>query len=196
LARKQKQKIGVDRKFLNRIARRANQSPINLPDIDILDNQLEEARAQLRQYKKAHLTKRATWLENLAVAMVEHETGTNTDTEDFDVRAASYLKILKQREEQRNSARIIRRITRDSSIFQQVDHVQILSSTGDVTIFEEKNNLENALLEENQRRFNQAAESPFMTPPLSFTVGKFAKIQSAKEILQSGSVMHQDIHDH
>jgi hypothetical protein len=47
--------------------------------------------------------------------------------------------------------------------------------------------LEQALLEENQRRFNQAAGSPFMKPPLSLVVGKYAETMPAISILQAGS---------
>jgi hypothetical protein len=85
MARKRKQKIGVDRKIFNRIARRANRSPTNLPDIDILEHQLEEAKAQLRQYKQSHVANRASWLERLASAMAEHDNINNTDTEGFDI---------------------------------------------------------------------------------------------------------------
>jgi hypothetical protein len=71
--------------------------------------------------------------------------------------------------------------------FQQMDHVQFTDQCGtDVNTYD-KDVMEKELLAENQRRFNQAAESPFLNGPIAELVGKFGETTATKNILGHGA---------
>jgi hypothetical protein len=96
-----------------------------------------------------------------------------------------YITILKHREEQRSSARVIRRITKGAKSFQQLNHV-IVQVDGNTITTTTKEEMENALLHENQLRFNQARECAFLVPPLVDIVGRYADNDSLLQLTTQG----------
>jgi hypothetical protein len=174
LAYRRRSKYGVDFKFFARIARKLNKDPKTNWDIgDIYDN-IKKAKQDLAAYKKQHSSKRSAWLDSLALAMAEND---GRDDHDIDLRALKYATILKQREEQRVSAQVICRITQGNKAFQQLDHV-LVDVGGNCMVTDTKDAMELALLQENQQRFNQAKDCPFLTLPLVNVVGRYAENNS------------------
>jgi hypothetical protein len=168
---RRRSKYEVDFKFFARIARKLNKDPRTNWDMDVIYDNLTTAKEDLAKYKKQHANKRATWLDGLALAMAEND---GRDDRDIDLRVMNYATVLKRREEQRTSARVIRRITQGSKVYQQLDHV-IFDVDGKCIVTNTKEELETALLQENQQRFNQAKDCPFLVHPLVDIVGRYAE---------------------
>jgi hypothetical protein len=175
----------VDTKYFKRVARAANQNPLIVGRPDIISDKLQEATEKVKEYKKAHVDKRNSWLENLANAMAINDA---KEDDDINVKSLSYIKLLRHREDQRVGARIIRRATGGNTSFQQLDHVVFDNDQGiQVTTWDQKQ-MEDQLLKENQQRFNQAALSPFLQAPLHTVVGKYGETQSTQNIIHANSV--------
>ena len=64
-----------------------------------------------------------------------------------------------------------------------VHHVIAPNVEGEWVLMMRKKDIEQALLEENERRFNQAADTPFMVPPLSDKVDGLGIGLGAQQIL-------------
>jgi endonuclease/exonuclease/phosphatase family metal-dependent hydrolase len=170
LAYRRSSKYAIDFKFFSRIARKLNKDPkTNWQIGDIYDN-IKQAKEDLKAYKRKHINKRSSWLDNLALAMAQED---GRDDQDIDLRATKYITILKHREAQRTSARVIRRITRGTKACQQLDHV-VVDVEGSSKSTTTKDEMECALLAENQQRFNQARDCPFLVEPLAGIVGRYA----------------------
>jgi len=116
---------------------------------------------------------RSSWIEELATARAME--GKNT--------VATEVKQLLQRETQQRDARLIRRVNgrlRSGGISSVIAPVGNNSAGIEVT---DKEGIERALLDENQRRFNQASGTPFMTSPLYDAVGPLGISKCAQETL-------------
>jgi hypothetical protein len=92
-------------------------------------------------------------LEGLAKALAEGDENNS----DKDIKRLQQLRILRQREYQQYSARLIRQTTRADNHFQQMDHIEFTDVDGAKVVTYNKEMIEDKLLEENIRRFNQAA---------------------------------------
>jgi hypothetical protein len=79
--------------------------------------------------------------------------------------AAQAVKNMQRREEQRRNARMIRRVD-DKLRSGSVTMVLAPDDDGNWTERTEKLEIETAFLQENERRFNQANDTPFLVSPL------------------------------
>jgi hypothetical protein len=93
--------------------------------------------------------------------------------------------MLIHREEQRHCSRIIRRVVKTNDR-QALTHITYINEEGDNVTSSERDVMEKELLLENQRRFNQAAASPFLQRPLNSEVGSFGQYDQTLRILESG----------
>jgi hypothetical protein len=179
LVDKQQEGRSVDRKFFRRVAIAAG-LPVQIRvDKEIIKNNIDDVTRQIKQYKRRHTHKRETWLEGLAKALTE-EAETNSNT---DVKRIQYLRILRQREHQRYSARLIRQATNADKNFQAMDHIDFIAAGGSKVMTYNKDTIEDKVLEENIRRFNQADGSPFLIDPLVRLVGKYGEEHGVQSIL-------------
>jgi hypothetical protein len=181
LARKKCLGFKIDRKFFKRVAH-----SVSLPsklDVErsIVDDSLGKARQKLKQYKATHIDRRETWLEGLAKALAAKSQG--EDTPAIDLHRLKHLKLLRQHEAQRRTARVIRRVIYGSTLYQPLDQVQFTTQNNTIETTNDKNMMKKKLIEENQIRFNQAAESPFLQDPLVKFVGKMGEAQGVRRIL-------------
>jgi hypothetical protein len=177
---RRRSKYRIDFKFFSRVARKVGLDPKHCWEMGEIHDNIRKAKNDLSTYKKLHAQKRGTWLEGLAQALADNE---ESGTQDKDITTMKYITMLKQREEQRSSARIIRRIVHSSKAFQQLDHVDF-DVDGVVRTTDTKENMERVLLTENAARFNQAGNSPFLQPPLAQVVGHYAD-NNALEVLSN-----------
>jgi hypothetical protein len=194
LKRQSKKKVKGDTKFFRKIARLAqinHQHGLNRTEVEI---KIKNINKQLQKYRQNHREIRSSWLESLAVALAQADS--RTTSENNEVKRLAYLKQLRQRESQRLSARIIKNVTKEGNYFQQVDHVDFDNNVGDVTTTYCKEKIEEELLLENQRRFNQAAETPFLCPPLVEKVGKYAETEFTNTILDNGITFRDASNQH
>jgi hypothetical protein len=181
LVDKQQEGRSVDRKFFRRVATLA-ELPVQITlDKDTTKSNIDDVKRQIKQYKRKHINKRETCLEGLAKALAE-EAETNSD---IDVKRIQYLRILRQREHQRYSARLIRQATSADKLFQAMDHIAFIAADGSRVTTYNKDIIEDKLLEENIRRFNQADGSPFLTDPLVRLVGKYGEDHNVQSILEN-----------
>jgi hypothetical protein len=171
----------IDRKFFTRTARAAQLPEEVVENTDQIQDQIERQKETIQKYKKKHGKKRETWLEGLAKALAAEHTSSNTDE---NYKRMQYLKALRQREHQRHSARIIRQAVYADNTYQPLDHTQFDTDDGHLATSTQKEEMEQQLIAENKRRFNQANGSPFLVDPLVTWVGKFGETTGAVNILQ------------
>ena len=152
--------LKVNTKYLRRSARAAGLPDAPCHGLEEAKQALSEAYSNYKRIKKRSDITRQTWLEGLASTLAK--TGTTT--------TASHYSNLLHREKQRRDARQIRRAT---GKLQGSGLLSVLAPTVTGT-WEELTvpaDIEKACLEENERRFHQASDTPFMVPPLSTIVG-------------------------
>jgi len=137
----------------------------------------KEAYREYNRIKKQAPESRKTWLQSLADAKAA--TG-NTS-------AAQHLENMRRREEQRTNARIIRAVngkTRSGGITTVIGP----DSNGHRMEFHTKSDIEKACLEENERRFNQAKDTPFMVAPLYEHIGPMGAGPGGDAILEGSFI--------
>ena len=88
-----------------------------------------------------------------------------------------------RRETQRKEARLIRRVN-DKLRSSSLSLVIAPDADGNWTEMTAKDDIERACLEENERRFNQASNTPFLQPPLFDEVGPLGTGPAVPEILR------------
>jgi hypothetical protein len=140
---------------------------------------LNDAYTELKLFKKQAQLKRISWLEELASARAI----------DGNRKVATEVRQLEQREKQRCDAQMIRRANgrlRSGGISSVIAPVGENYDWVEVT---DKKGIEQALLDENQRRFNQACDTPFMTHPLYNAVGPLRIGKGAQDILNGTFVI-------
>jgi hypothetical protein len=108
-------------------------------------------------------------------------------SDDNEGNSLKYINMLRHRERQRRSSRLIQLALQQEGNFQQMDHVQFTDQRGLNVNTYDKDVMEEELLAENQHRFNQAAESPFLNGPIAELVGKFGETTATKIILAHGA---------
>ena len=126
--------------------------------------EIEDARASIWREQKRLKEKagqlRVSWLQSLGEAKAEMG----------QMSAAQAVKNMQRREEQRRNARMIRRVN-DKLRSGSVTMVLAPDDDGNWTERTDKIEIETALLQENERRFNQANDTPFLVPPLFDLIG-------------------------
>ena len=163
----------VDSRFLQRKAKKAKiVDPLSRSIQDARDRRGDAYREEKRLAKKAG-NDRKTWMESLVEARAA----------DGNLSQAQELKNLLSREEQRRVARIIRRVNgklRSGSL----TSVVAPNSNGEWVEVTDKREIEKSLMKENERRFNQARNTPFLKPPLLDLVGRRGTGPAAEAILR------------
>ena len=163
----------VDSRFLARKAKKANiVAPLDRTLLQAKEKRAAAYRDEKRMAKSA-VNDRKTWLESLAEAR----------SASGNLSQAQEVKNLLSREEQQRAARIIRRVNgklREGSL----TSVVAPNFNGEWVEVTKKQEIEKALMEENERRFNQARNSPFLKPPLLDLVGRCGTGPAAEAILK------------
>lgn len=140
---------------------------------------LEEAKdartaayREVKRVKKKALTQRTSWLESLAAARAA----------EGNLTADQEVKNLLRKEQQRRDARIIRRAN-DKLRSGGIHAVIAPDEHGEWVEYNLKSDIEKALASENERRFRQASDTPFLQPPLYDLVGPLGTGPSVADIL-------------
>ena len=163
----------VDSRYFNR-----KLQLVNLDKPTVLSLSVDEAKMQLRiayralnSFSKTALTKRLTWMEELAVSRAD-ESGISSNQE---------LRSLIHREQQRRSARIIKYTIKPASS-RGLSLLQIPTDSGIIEITG-KDDMESHLFDELAARFHQAKHTPFASPTLLSLLGPIGNTESAQQIL-------------
>jgi hypothetical protein len=135
-------------------------------DSESIQQHIVQQQELIKNYKRKHTNKRETWLEGLAKALADDDGSSSGDTNQKRLR---YIKALQQREQQRLSARIIRQNVHAENNYQQLDHITFATDEGVLQTTYDNDEMEQQLIAENQRRFNQANGSPFQLMRLTVT---------------------------
>lgn len=156
-------------------------------------DRLQAVWKQYRSKKKLAQQLRRSHVDRLAKAIAEQQLQAkdksfNRKDKSHEVqlmileRKEKVLKQIKVHEQQRIDARRIKAIRGDTrrSGLTMVDVPQADGTWKTVT---DKVGIEKACLEENEARFNQARNTPFMVPPLYDDIGPFGTGPRAQEIL-------------
>jgi hypothetical protein len=171
----------VNSRYLRRELKAANISDISLLTLSNVEANLATAYREYKQLKKQASSLRATWIEGLALAKQA----------DGKTSVAQELKNLLARERQRNEARFIKHILKPE-LRKGLNSIELATGSEFVEITDQAG-IEEALLTELQHRFNQAANTPFLTPPLFCDVGPLGTSQSSHEILKGNYIPHDDV---
>jgi hypothetical protein len=161
----------IHSKFLDRKLKEADITDITLLSIDDVHENLRNAWQRYRCLKKSAANDRSTWIEDLAMARAR-EGKTNI---------ASEIKSLMIREMQRREARIIKAANAEQ---QRLGLSMIKIQQGNEWIeLTEKQEMEKALFQELQDRFNQAKHTPFCSSLLD-EIGPLGISGNAQDILE------------
>jgi hypothetical protein len=125
---------------------------------------------------------RKSWLESLCEAKAEAGEGSKEVV----------LRRLIRIEDQRKNARIIWRVNGKLQSG-SVTSVVAPNEEGEWVEVVGKEGIGKALLEENERRFNQAKATPFLQQPLLDLVGKLGVGKAAEEILNGTFVVPEGV---
>jgi hypothetical protein len=170
----------IDRKVFQRIAKQAELPQRVHVDINQVKQNIRQQQLQIKQYKSQHVKVRASWLEGLALALVQEQTN---HTDDREVKKLKMLRVLQHREQQQNNARMIKQTVSTGTPYLPMDHVEYTDNAGNILVTYDKAQMEAQLIQENQQRFNQAKHSPFLVEPLSGYIGAKGELQGANEII-------------
>jgi hypothetical protein len=143
LTQRAKQGNSIDRKFFRRIARAANLPELVHEDVEQVQEHIRLQLEMIRQYKKKHVRKRETFLEGLAKALADDESSNSNDKE---MNRMKYIRLLLQREQQRQSAQIIRHAVAANNNYQQLDHVVFNNDDGEQVTTYDKDIMERQLI--------------------------------------------------
>jgi Reverse transcriptase (RNA-dependent DNA polymerase) len=162
---------------------------------ELVSTNLTEAQEQLAKVKakiKEHKENHVEWLELLAKARADARLGVQPEEDDdHDFEEAerrckareTELKALLRREEQQWSARIIRaahgKLGERSGLTKVIGPIAGIQQERT-----DKEGMEHILLEDIQRRYNQAANTLFLQEPLAPLIGPVADTEAAQAILE------------
>ena len=191
LQMKRKCKGNVDQKFLKRMAAHLKKDVKSTLTVDEMQQQLKEVKQRINIYKRKHEQSRQSWLESLAQAQAQQ---ISIDEDESRRLQICILRQLREREDQRRNARIIRRVNDGGNRLGGIDRVMVSREGVDQWVYN-KEDIEQLLLQENKDRFNQAGSCPFLQPPLSDLIGPLGLGRHANEILD-GTFQVPDDTDH
>jgi hypothetical protein len=183
----------IDKKFFCRIAHATNLPTQVQEDAAHIQEAIQAQRELIQVYKKRHVSKWETFLEGLAKALAEEAT---SNSQDKHIKRLQFVKILHQQEQQRQSARTIRHAVSADNNYQQLNHITFDDEEGKQVVTYDTQTMEQQLIEENRRRFNRAAGSPFLVHPLVTWVGKFGENTGVEKILDADLVSLETSIDH
>ena len=132
----------------------------------------KEAYQAKQKFKPTHSETRKTFIESLAAELEK----------EGNIRAAMAVRARPMREQQRKDSRLIKRAQgklRDSGI----SFVIAPDESGEWNEVRTKEGIERACLKENNRRFRQASDTPFLQPPLFDLVGPLGMGPDSDDII-------------
>ena len=182
------QKKRVSRRFLSRTAKKAGITVRHNEWVfTIAQDRLQKARSHLRKlsFPKTAALNREDYLHSLAAAKARHGL----------MDAEFYLRQLVLREKARRQGRLLRRVNhklRSGAVSMVVGPPRdpttgAFDPHGHWLAYTSKDDIEQACLWENERRFRQAHGTPPTVPPLFPLLGNTGTTDACREILQ-GSI--------
>jgi hypothetical protein len=162
----------VSTRLVTRKLRSAGLSDLWTAPLDEINEDRDRYYRERKRIAQDSVQLRITWIESLAAAKAA--AGNSSQEQE--------ILNFNRREEQRRNARMIRRVNgklRSGSVTSVIApdaHGQWIECSTKTTI-------EKALLQENQRRFNQARDTPFLTSPLFEMIGPMGIGEHADAIL-------------
>ena len=162
----------VNSRFLQRKMHQADITEYSTITLEQASEERKEAYLE-NQKLKCNTSRRETWLATVAGALAA----------EGKLTKEQHILNMRNRERQRRNARIIRRVNGKlragavTSVIAPDRHGQWREVTT-------KREVEDALIEENIRRFSQARDTPFLQEPLLSAVGPFGTSPGAEEILK------------
>jgi endonuclease/exonuclease/phosphatase family metal-dependent hydrolase len=187
----------VDTKFFSRILKRANIVDQAGASLEVAEEAIREARKAIKKYAKKSTEKRLCWLDGLAEAMAldeltEEETETPAGERKVEQKQRTIVKQLLATEEQRRSVRIIRRTWGNNQERSGLTQVIGPAENGERETSTEQVGIEQKLLGENKRRFNQSDQTAFMQPPMCNLVDPMGLNEYAQEILDGTACVPEE----
>jgi hypothetical protein len=178
----------IDTRYFTRVLKRANLLQQAGANLEIAERAIKETRTEIKAYAKRSTEKRLNWLEGLAEAialeeLAEEDVESREGAAKLDRRQRTIVKQLIAREEQRRSARVIRRTWQGLQERTGITQVIGPNAEGGRTTFTEQAQVEDALLDENKGRFNQSRDTAFMQPPICNLVDPMGFNDFAQQIL-------------
>jgi hypothetical protein len=167
-------------RFIKRVAKRAGLEGRETATLEEATQQIIQVRQRFRDYKENHVAKREKWLEGLAAAQLEMNLEEDRNNEKLQKR----ISLLQQRENIRRCHRVIKWSLQGEDLRQAISMVVARNPDGTHRECHTREEIEGALLDENQSRFNQGADSPFLQEPLAEAVGPTGNGPMVEQILQ------------
>ena len=140
--------------------------------IQEVDNKIVETMRKYKEQKKVAQALRTSFLQGLADAMAEEK---NTEMEKI-------LKQLATHERQRTSARRIKAIL-GKLHGGSITKVDIEKEDGSIEEITTKEGIEEACMQENEYKYRQTQQSPFMQEPLLSDIGYLGTTDACNDIL-------------
>jgi hypothetical protein len=187
----------VNTRFFARMLKRAKLLQQAGACLEIAEKAIRETRRELRVYAKLSTEKRLAWLEGLAEALAleqlqDEDLETARGERKLQQGKAKFVKMLMTREEQRRSARTIKRAWQAQNERQGLTMVIGPGPNGERVEFTEKEHIEGSLLQETKGRFNQSRDTAFMIPPLSNVVDPMGMNEFSNEILAGTATVPEE----
>jgi hypothetical protein len=176
-------------RFVARLAKRAGLEDKVQASLEEASQQIIQIRERFRQYKLNHIQKREKWIEALAEARVTAQGGDSNSEHQIEHQ----IRALQQREAIRRCHRVIKWAVQGDNAKQGISLV--IAKNPDRTEREctTQEEIEEALLDENMDRFNQGADSPFLTAPLAERVGPTGMGPASEQILDGSFVPPEEV---
>lgn len=160
-------------KTIKRVSRKIK-IKYELVDKEKAKENLKSAWSEYKTMKGKAREMRDTHLEYLAEAMAQAK----------QTKTASILKCLSEQEKIRESYRRIKAATKVSAVREGLHTVNAPDGFGARMDCTTKQEVENACLNENARRFREACDTPFLVEPLLRDFGPTGDTQAADKVLE------------
>jgi hypothetical protein len=175
-----KRRIGLRR--LIRLAKKADlQVDHSLSLEEVLEN-VEKARVAYNATKKQHKTLRGKHVDALATAQAENGKE----------NISTIIRVMRQRELARKGNRVIKKVTKPNARGALI-MVHSDNAEGEIETHTSKEDIENAGMTENERRFRQANGTPLQQPIAIETYGRTGNSVEVEELLRTGKVPQEII---
>jgi hypothetical protein len=172
----------VKSRYLRRELKAAAIGDISTISLAESEEKLAAAWKHYKQLKKQASSLRANWIEGLAHARAE----------SGHTHIAQELKNLLTRERQRNEARFIKQILQPNNRA-GLNTIESQDALGRIVELTRQADIESALLEELEKRFNQASNTPFLQDHLFQDIGPLGVSEASRAILAGQYTPHNDV---
>ena len=136
------------------------------------EEHLYKAREEYIQFKKEAKQSHKTFLWDLAEAVGKQS----------DVKKSTVYKQILHREEQRETSRRIKFIL-GKNVKGGIKRVEVINADGETVELLSKSEIEQACLQENERKYRQTESTPCMLNPLRTLLGSFGNTEYCSSIL-------------